>query len=81
MLLNDCAAWMPSIGKLRVVISENKQLLVEEHRGILEYADQRLVLGLEKGRLVISGQNIEIGEYTDRDIVVLGKIRSMEFME
>ncbi len=67
-------------GGVRVVISGKDRLLVEEHRGILAYSDTKLLLRLADGKLSVSGETLEISEYGERDIVVTGRIKQLEFL-
>lgn len=65
---------------LRIVLSGRERLLVERHRGIIGYSQDKLTVQLDNGYLSISGQGLQINEYSNQDLCVTGLIQSMEFV-
>ena len=66
-------------GMLRVVLQGRERLLIEQHRGIVDYTDSRLTVRLSEGYLKINGECLSIREYTKQDLSVHGKINGLEF--
>ncbi|MBQ9197705.1 MAG: YabP/YqfC family sporulation protein [Clostridia bacterium] len=63
----------------RIVLSGENRVLIEKHRGILDYTGDLLTVRLEKGCVSIIGQELQIIEYGALDMIIYGKIRSLEF--
>ncbi len=63
-----------AVGAGRVILSGNNHLSVENHRGILEFSEDFLVIALKKGRIFVKGQGLSVSAMDRRGIVVCGKI-------
>lgn len=63
----------------RVVAVGHLQVLVQNHRGLVEYTPERVVAALAVGRLVVSGEELRIGQVTAEELTVTGQIRAIEF--
>lgn len=68
-----------STNRPKVTIMGFEQVLVENHRGILEYQDYFVRLNTYIGIININGFNLKLGEMTADDILVTGKIDSVDF--
>lgn len=76
-------SFMPSealIGKPRIVLSGQESLLIEQHRGIVSYTPDRLVVRMNEGRMNILGSEMKLQSYEKRELWVLGTIKSLEFV-
>ena len=62
----------------KVTIVGFKQMLIENYKGILEYEDILIRIKTHIGILNISGFNLNLNQMTGDDIVVTGKIESIE---
>ena len=69
------AAGMP-----RVTITGFQRVHVENHRGLLEYSQERICVN--SGRLVIriNGAGLELAAMSDMELVVTGKVSSVEYL-
>ena len=65
----------------RITVSGGRILRAENHRGVLEYTDNCVVLALKKGRLCISGEKLFLTAMSGRCLVVRGKIKSAEWQD
>jgi len=63
----------------RVVVVGNLQVSVENHRGLLAYDSNTVVLGLHSGRLVIDGEDLVIGTVGPAQITVSGRLGGLRF--
>lgn len=63
----------------RIIIVGDLQLVVENHRGIVEYTPDKVVLAMENGRIHIVGEDLIIGSVYAEEITVTGKILSIAF--
>lgn len=67
-----------ALGAIRVTLTGDNRLVVENHGGILEYSSERLVLSTGKQRLIVSGDGLCIAEMKGRTILARGKIQILE---
>ncbi|NSW91803.1 MAG: sporulation protein YqfC [Firmicutes bacterium] len=65
----------------KITMIGNSSLVVENYKGIVEYGNERIRVNTAKGLVKIQGDCLTIREITSEDIVVMGKIGSLEFME
>lgn len=63
----------------KVTILGFEQVLIENHKGILEYQDYFIRLNTYIGIININGFNLKLEEMTTDDIMVTGKIDSIDF--
>lgn len=63
----------------KITILGFEQVYVENHKGILEYQDYFIRLNTYIGIININGFNLKLEEMTTDDIMVTGKIDSIDF--
>lgn len=63
----------------RVLIIGQIHLTVENHRGLVEYSEERVIIGVPTGRLVVYGDDLAIGFIDASEVTVLGQVRSVQF--
>lgn len=68
-----------STDRPKVTIVGFEQLLVENYKGILEYQDYFIRLNTHIGMININGFDLKLEEMTTDDILVTGKIDSVDF--
>lgn len=61
----------------RILLVGGLQAIVENHRGLIEYTPQKVVVGITRGQLAIQGEDLEIGLINTEEITVLGRIRGL----
>jgi hypothetical protein len=66
-------------GGSKIMLSSNKEAVVEGCRGILEYSDDRIKLNIGGGTLLFVGTNLSIDSLTVNGVVISGKFTSVEF--
>ncbi len=63
----------------RLVILGDLQVVIENHRGIMEYTPERIIIAVNKGRLRIEGEELTIGSIQEEQITVTGSLRLVAF--
>ena len=63
----------------KLSITGGRRALIENHRGIIEYGRERIVIGTEKGRMVISGQELLLSAMNKSELLIIGKINMAEW--
>jgi len=65
----------------KVTIVGNLQVLLENHRGIIEYSPERLRISVNLGEIIISGEGLVLRNILPEQIVVEGKVISISFAD
>lgn len=63
-------------GYSRVTIIGAEDIWIENYKGIIEYSDDIVRLSND---ICIYGQNLSVEEITAEDILIIGKIKTVEF--
>lgn len=63
----------------KVSLIGNRQLTIENYKGIIEYSSDKIRINTEKGLIKIIGQNLEINTVTTEEIYISGYINNIEF--
>ena len=58
----------------------NNQMLVENHRGVIEYTPQRIRVNSSIGVIRIQGNDMKLENIAADDIMITGEIRTTEFI-
>ena len=70
-----------STNKPKITVLGFEKVLIENYKGILEYQDYFVRLSTYIGNININGFNLKLEEMTSDDILVTGKIDSIDFEE
>jgi len=65
----------------RLTLIGNRQLLLENHRGIIEYTGEKIRVGVRGGEIVIQGKQLQIFRLMVEEIYVGGIIEKVYFEE
>ena len=65
-------------GAPRITMSGNGRVLVEGHRGLLEYSTERIAAAGANCRILIRGEGLELVIMNGRELVVSGKVWAVE---
>lgn len=63
----------------KITIIGFEQLLIENYKGILEYEEFFVKISTYIGNININGFNLSLNQMTDDDIIINGKIDSIDF--
>lgn len=63
----------------RVVMAGSLHVTIENHRGLVEYNQERVTLAFSGGQMVIEGSGLDIGVITADVIVIRGRIGGLRF--
>jgi sporulation protein YqfC len=61
----------------RITMLGNKQLLIENHKGIIEYTPSLVRIKLSQGELIVNGDNLSLGNLQTEQILVEGIVREV----
>lgn len=63
----------------KITILGFEKIMIENYKGILEYENFYVRLNTNIGVLNINGINLSLNEMTDEDLLITGKIESIDF--
>jgi len=63
----------------RITMLGNKQLLIENHKGIIEYTPSMIRIKLNQGELVIGGTDLTLGNLQIEQILVEGTVGELKY--
>lgn len=59
----------------------DKEILVENHKGLLEYTSSTLKLKSNLGNIVLKGSGFQIKDISDENIYISGTMESLNFVK
>ena len=65
----------------RLTMIGNTNLVIENYKGIVEYASERIRVNTGTGTIRITGNGLVLKEITSEDILVDGDILGLEFLK
>lgn len=65
----------------RLTLIGNLQVAIDNHRGLVEYSSERVRIGMNVGQLIVTGTDLTISFVHDEDLLVTGKLKSIEFAD
>ena len=63
----------------KLTITGFEEIFIENFKGILEYEDFFARIKTEIGIITVNGFNLKLNQITEEDILVTGKIESIDF--
>lgn len=63
----------------RITMLGNRQLLVENHKGIVEYTPELVRIKLNQGELVIGGTDLTLGNLQVEQVLVEGTVAVVKY--
>ena len=65
----------------KIIMIGNLQIYIENHKGILEYTDNRIRINTKNGILRIIGKNLMLKNIVAEEIFIVGEINQVEFID
>ena len=65
----------------RLTLVGNQKILLENHRGIIHYDNEKIRVGIKGGELIVSGKNLQVQKIMVEEIHIKGYIESLYFEE
>lgn len=66
-------------GAARVIITSGKRVAVENHRGLLSYGEERIVIRLPRGKLTLTGAGLQLIVMSAERLFIGGRIQALEW--
>ncbi len=68
------------LGETIITIEGNKQLFIENYKGIISYEDKAIIVQGKRGKICIEGKNLQIEYYTNLDMKIKGTICNVKYI-
>ena len=68
------------LGLSNISFCGNREIYISNHRGILSYGQEEMIIMLKDYQLHIHGKSLCIVSYSKEELMIQGYIRSMEFV-
>lgn len=68
------------LGLPNLSLCGNKELYISNHRGILSYGQEEMIILIKDSQIQVKGKNLNIISYTKEDLTIHGYISSLEFL-
>lgn len=65
----------------KIVVSGNQQVVIENHRGVIEYEPTIIRVGTKLGELKIAGAELVLVSVFKEELVITGKIGQIEMVD
>ena len=70
----------PALGVPRVTVTGMNRAHIENHRGLLEYGEERITVNAGGTMIRVRGEGLEVVAMSDLELVVAGTVFGVEFL-
>lgn len=67
-------------GDMRITLTGNREVWIENYKGILEYSEECILLQGKNGRVQFEGKRLTIDYYTNEDMKLTGRIMCIKYL-
>lgn len=68
------------LGFPNITLNGNREVYISNHRGILSYGQDEMVILAKEFQIQIKGKNLSIDSYAKDELTIKGYIHSLEFI-
>ncbi|MBQ4652415.1 MAG: sporulation protein [Oscillospiraceae bacterium] len=68
-----------AVGAAKLTLTGGSRLLVENHTGLLEYGEERMIVSCMKGKIIIYGSELRLVGMNADELAIAGSIKSVEW--
>ena len=67
------------LGAAKLSVIAGRQALVENHRGVLEYGTERILVSTGRGKIILNGSGLRLAAMNKTELLICGKIQTVEW--
>jgi len=67
-------------GDIRITIMGNREVYIENYKGLLEYSGNSIILQAKSCKIQIEGKSLNIDYYTNEDMKISGRLTSIKYL-
>lgn len=80
-LAGKMVASSPSLPGVPIIeIADGRRVLIENHRGVTEYGNKQISVSVRFGKVLVSGNNLELGFMSKQQLVICGCIENVSIV-
>lgn len=66
-------------GAVKLTAVGDRRLLIENHRGLLEYGSEQIRVSTGRGQIVLRGSELRMSAMNQTELLVSGRLQSLEW--
>ena len=63
----------------KITLIGNKEMVIENHKGIIQYASEKIRISITTGELIVSGKELFINSILLEEIIIYGEFQRIAF--
>ena len=67
------------LGSAKLTVTGGRSAVIENHRGVLEYTAERIVVAVPRGQVCLDGTGLRLKAMNKNELLVGGRIRNIEW--
>ena len=67
------------LGAAKLTVTAGRKTLIENHRGILEYGTEHIVISTGRGKISLSGSGMKLMAMNKSELLISGEIKNVEW--
>lgn len=67
-------------GDMRITLTGNREVWIENYKGLLEYTNQSIILQGKSCKVQFEGKCLNVEYYTNEDMKLTGRIMSIKYL-
>ena len=67
------------LGSAKLTVTGGRSAVIENHRGVLEYTAERIVVAVPRGKVGLDGTGLRLKAMNKNELLVGGRIRNIEW--
>lgn len=67
------------LGSGKLTVTGGRSAVIENHRGVLEYTAERIVVAVPRGKVCLDGTGLRLKAMNKNELLVGGRIRNIEW--
>ena len=75
----DVPGWDVLLGSAKLTVTGGRSAVIENHRGVLEYTAERIVVAVPRGKVCLDGTGLRLKAMNKNELLVGGRIRNIEW--
>ena len=65
------------LGSAKLTVTGGRSAVIENHRGVLEYTAERIVVAVPRGKVCLDGTGLRLKAMNKNELLVGGRIRNI----
>lgn len=67
------------LGAAKLTVTAGRRALIENHRGILEYGTERILVSTGRGKISLQGSELKLTAMNKTELLISGRLKVVEW--